>query len=161
MQCGDGVSTLGPMRTWTWLWILPLGAWGDTSEERAARARQEAQLEQLREEISALRADDQAREAAAEARRAASLERSAAVRDARSVLAPLQPDVLVDSGDWDRALLRAQADVRRASELEPSPALTAAGEALAEAYAASGRKDLMASWGWIQQASAWLAQTPR
>lgn len=140
--------------------LAPLGAWGDEAGERA-RARQEAQLEQLRRELDGLRAEERDREAAAEARRAAALARSEAMRDALSALAPLQPDVLMDSGDWDRALVRAQADVRRASDLEPAPALSAAAQALAEARAASARSDLMASWWWIQQASAWLVQTPR
>jgi hypothetical protein len=149
------------MRTWTWLAVLaPLLAWGGEAEEQA-RARQEAQLEQLRKELDGIREDERAREAAAEARRAAVLERSVAMRDALSALAPLQPDVLMDSGDWDRALVRAQADVRRASELGPSATLSAAGQALGEAQAASARKDLMSSWWWIQQASAWLVQTPR
>ncbi|MEN9798998.1 MAG: hypothetical protein RL653_2694 [Pseudomonadota bacterium] len=149
------------MRTWTWLAVVvPLVAWGDEAEEQA-RARQEAQLEQLREELDGLRADEQAREAAAEARRADARERTVAVRDALSALAPLQPDVLMDSGEWDRGLARAQSDVRRASELEPSATLSAAAQALDEAQAASARSDLMASWWWIQQASAWLVQTPR
>ena len=148
------------MRAWTWLWLLPLGALGAETEE-AARARQEAQLEQLRQELSGLRADERAREQEAQARRAATLERSTALRDALAVLSPLRPDVLMDSGDWDRALIRARSDLQRASAVEPAPSLTAALEALDEAQAASDQEDLMTSWWWIQQSVSWLVQTPR
>lgn len=123
--------------------------------------RLEQRLEGLQSQLDAARQEAQAREAAEAARRAAATARAEALADALAALQSLRPDVLYATGDWERALGRARAQLEQADTLGPAPALARARAAVAEAEAAVAREDLSAAWAWAREAAVWVAQTPR
>jgi hypothetical protein len=143
------------------MWALGLLAvlQGDPTVEGLYRLEQ--RLGALQAGLDAARQEAQARDQAEAARRAAAAARAAALGDAIASLQALRPDVLFESGDWERALGRASAQLEQAETLGPAPTLPRARAAVAEAQAAVARDDLSAAWAWVQEAVAWAAQTPR
>jgi len=143
------------------MWALGLLAvlQGDSTAEGLYRLEQ--RLGALQEEVGAARQEARARAQADEARAAAASARAAALGDAIEALQSLRPDVLFESGAWERALGRASAELEQAETLGSAPTLPRARAAVAEAQAAVAREDLSAAWAWVQEAVAWAVQTPR